>query len=225
MYRQMPPDQAEFAATLAREAPIYGVALTAEQVAALTRYYAILFRWNPRLHLVAPLASDEFARRHILESLLAAHLLPEDGHIVDVGSGGGLPALPLLIARPDVHFTLLESNSKKSVFLREALAESGCASRGRAISARFEDQPQPRAAALTCRALDRFTSLLPALLAWASDINLLLLFGGEELRAHLPEETFDLSAQLIPQSERRFLYTIRRRTQNEVRNAPSLTSP
>ena len=225
MNRQMSSDQNEFAATLVRDAPAYGVTLPAEQVTALGRYQAILFRWNPRLHLVAPLTPDEFARRHVLESLLAADAIPEGGHIVDVGSGGGLPALPLLIVRPDVHATLYESNQKKSVFLREALAESGCATRGRVVPARFENQPPPRATALTCRALDHFTALLPGMLAWAAEVGLLLLFGGEDLRERLPEETFDLKAQLIPQSERRFLYTLRRRTRGEVSEGTFPTTP
>ena len=207
-----------FRRTIERNAPAYGVRLEAEQLAALDRYREILIRWNPRLHLVAPASLDdteEFARRHILESLFALGALsdlPADAPLVDVGSGGGLPIIPLLIARPAARATLVEANSKKSVFLREALAASSCADRAVVIADRFERRSAPAACVLTSRALDRFTEMLPAMMAWARAAEVLLLFGGEELRAKLPTNDFDIDARRIPNSERRFLYVMRRRT-------------
>lgn len=206
-----------FASTINRDAPVYGVRLAGEQLARLNRYREILLRWNPRLHLVAPASLDdpaEFARRHILESLFAIDALsdlPADASLVDVGSGGGLPIIPLLIARPGARATLVEANSKKSVFLREALAACGCADRAEVIADRFERRSAPAARVLTARALDRFTEMLPAMIAWAHAVELLLLFGGEELRAKLPTNDFDIDARRIPNSERRFLYCMRRR--------------
>ncbi len=199
-----------FTETLLRDAPDYDVTIYDGLFHALVRYYLILHRWNPRLHLVAPCAPAEFARRHILESLFAAAELPEGERFIDVGSGGGLPALPLLMARSDLRATLVEANRKKAIFLREALTETGCASRAEVIPARFETADAPRAGALTSRALDRFTNLLPQLLAWSVSVNLLLLFGGEDLRAHLPDDNFLITARRIPHSERRFLFVLRR---------------
>lgn len=218
----MPAPQTEFAAslrfasTIERDAQAYGVRIEQDQLAALNRYREILARWNPRLHLVAPASFDdpeEFARRHILESLFALTALaelPAEAPLVDIGSGGGLPIVPLLIARPRARAVLVESNLKKSVFLREALAACGCADRARVIADRFEAVPAPEARALTTRALDRFTEMLPAMLAWARMIDLLLLFGGEELREHLPAEEFEIEARRIPNSEQRLLYVLRR---------------
>jgi 16S rRNA (guanine527-N7)-methyltransferase len=210
MSQQMLVSQSEFAAALIRDAPDYGVSLHAGHLTALTAYYAILQRWNLRLHLVAPSAPAEFARRHILESLFASSAIRENSTMVDVGSGGGLPALPLLIFRSDLRATLIEANRKKAVFLREALTAVGCATQAEVVSARFEEVPAPRADALTCRALDRFTGLLPQLLAWSKCTNTLLLFGGKDLRAQLPDDVFIVSALLIPHSERRFLFVLQR---------------
>ena len=94
--------------------------LPAETVSRLGEYYSLLTRWNDRLHLVAPCTPEEFAVRHILESLMLLKHLPTNARVADIGSGGGLPIIPCLIARPDLHATLIESSQKKSVFLREA---------------------------------------------------------------------------------------------------------
>lgn len=206
--------QAEFADALVRYAPDYHVTLTPAQLTALARYYAILERWNPRLHLVAPCAPAEFACRHVLESLFAASSINQNAIVVDVGSGGGLPALPLSILRADLHLMLIEANGKKCVFLREAATEIGCAPRTEIINKRFEQHTPPASAAtttvLTCRALDRFAGLLPKLLAWSAQAKLLLLFGGDDLRYHLEDELFAVNDLRIPHSERRFLFVLRR---------------
>ena len=72
---------AEFAAAMRKNAPDYGVELSAAALQQLTAYYRIINTWNPRLHLVAPCFADEFARRHILESLLLLRHLPNAGKI------------------------------------------------------------------------------------------------------------------------------------------------
>src|SRR5215204_4989749 len=95
--------------------------LSPETVTQLAEFYSLLTRWNERLHLVAPCAPEEFAVRHVLESLMLLKHLPHNAKVADIGSGGGLPIIPCLIARPDLEATLIESSQKKAVFLREAL--------------------------------------------------------------------------------------------------------
>ncbi len=96
--------------------------LPARNLAQLGEYYSLLTRWNDRLHLVAPCSPEEFATRHVLESLLLLKHLPHEAKIADIGSGGGLPIIPCLIARADLEVTMIESSQKKAVFLREALS-------------------------------------------------------------------------------------------------------
>src|SRR6185295_11221666 len=98
----------------------FNLDLPAETVTQLGEYYSLLTRWNDRLHLVAPCSPEEFAVRHILESLMLLKHLPVNASVADIGSGGGLPIIPCLIARPDLHATLIESSQRKSIFLREA---------------------------------------------------------------------------------------------------------
>ena len=99
----------------------YAVDISEQTVTDLASYYSVLMRWNVRLHLVAPCSPEEFAQRHVLESLILLRFLQTNAGIVDVGSGAGLPIIPCLIARSDLRATLIESSPKKSVFLREVL--------------------------------------------------------------------------------------------------------
>src|SRR5918996_4993514 len=100
---------------------VFDVELSPEALSGLRAYYSLLTHWNERLHLVAPCSPEEFATRHVLESLMLLDHLPAETKIADIGSGAGLPIIPCLIARPDLQATLIESSQKKAVFLREAL--------------------------------------------------------------------------------------------------------
>ena len=180
---------------------LFDVDLASEALSALSAYYSLLVRWNARLHLVAPCSAEEFATRHVLESLLLLKHLPQDAKIADIGSGAGLPIIPCLIARPDLHATLIESSQKKSVFLREALNAAG--RHATIISRPFEEVPTPDVSFVTCRALDQFIEKIPEIIRWAPPSSSLLLFGGETLREKLSSET---QAYKIPMSERRYLF-------------------
>jgi 16S rRNA (guanine(527)-N(7))-methyltransferase RsmG len=182
----------------------FNIDLPAETVIRLGEYYSLLTRWNDRLHLVAPCSSEEFAVRHVLESLLLLNYLPADARVADIGSGGGLPIIPCLIVGPDLHATLIESSQKKAVFLREA---SNHLQLNTTIIARpFEQVEPPCVSFVTCRALDQFMQKLPALIDWAPQGCKLLLFGGEALREELRKRNVNVEEFLIPQSEKRFLF-------------------
>lgn len=180
----------------------FNLDLSAETVKQLGEYYSLLTRWNDRLHLVAPCTPEEFAVRHVLESLLLLDHLPENATIADVGSGGGLPIIPCLIARPDLHATLIESSQKKGVFLREATRQF----QATIISEPFEQVDPPAVDFVTCRALDQFMQKLPALIDWAPPGSTLLLFGGEMMAEELQRAKINFEQFLIPRTERRFLF-------------------
>jgi len=204
----------EFDKALAENSAAFGVELTDGVRARMCDYFEAVARWNARLHLVAPCAPAEFATRHVLESLVALPYIPKGASFADVGSGAGLPAVPCLVARADLSAALVESSQKKAVFLRETLRGLGLSERARVAAERFEKVAPPRADALTCRALERFTEVLPALVEWASSVNLLLLFGGETLRERLEKLNVSFEQTLIPTSERRFLFVVRREVKN-----------
>ena len=181
----------------------FNLDLPAETIKRLGEYYSLLTRWNDRLHLVAPCSAEEFAVRHVLESLMLLQHLPPNASVADIGSGGGLPIIPCIIARPDLQATLIESSQKKAVFLREASNQLHLSST--IIARPFEQVDPPSVSFVTCRALDQFMQKLPAIINWASD-STLLLFGGETLREELKKANVNFEAFLIPQSEKRFLY-------------------
>ena len=178
--------------------------LSPETVTQLGEYYSLLTRWNDRLHLVAPCPPEEFAIRHVLESLLLLNHFPPQATVCDIGSGGGLPIIPCLIARPDLEVTLIESSQKKVVFLREVL--NRLSRRATIIARPFEEVPAPPVSFVTCRALDQFMKKLPALLDWAPTGSKLLLFGGETLGEQLGRANVNFEKLLIPQSEKRYLF-------------------
>ena len=196
----MQDDLVRFARALSANESDYDIELSAAAMAKLEKFYSVLIRWNDRLHLVAPCSPEEFATRHVLESLMLIKHLPANTKIADIGSGAGLPIIPCLIARPDLDATLIESSKKKAVFLREALKTVGRSAS--IIPRRFEDIQAPDVSFVTCRALDQFIRQIPVLLDWAPDGATLLLFGGEELRKEFKaDEEF-----LIPRSEKRYLF-------------------
>ena len=91
------------------------------QISALEAHLALLERWNRSINLTGIKARNETIRRHVGESLfLAAHLPAGVLRICDLGSGGGFPGIPVAIVRPDCEVSLVESDVRKVVFLREA---------------------------------------------------------------------------------------------------------
>jgi 16S rRNA (guanine527-N7)-methyltransferase len=104
-----------------------GLPLAPDIVAALAGYLSVLALWNRRINLTAfalEPPTDDAIDRLIVEPLAAAHLIPTDAPLViDIGSGGGSPALPVKIARPSCRMVLVESRERKSAFLREAVRQ------------------------------------------------------------------------------------------------------
>ncbi len=198
----------KFRETLESEAASYEITLSTEALAGLVRYYELLNVWNARVHLVAPCSPQEFATRHVLESLVLLKHLPPDASVAEVGAGGGLPIIPCLIVRPNIQAVLIEAAKKKAVFLREALKETRTSARATVIADRFEDVAVPPVGFVTCRALERFEEMLPHLLAWAPENSRLLLFGGTRLERKIGSLGFVSTAELMPQSKARFLFII-----------------
>lgn len=200
----------EFKATLASEAGVYQAGISVEAIERLSEYYDLLSVWNARLHLVAPCPPREFAIRHVLESLMLLPHLPQAAKVADIGSGAGLPIIPCLIARPDITATLVESSKKKAVFLRESLSRAEASKSTTVIAERFEDITAPEADFITCRAIDQFEAKLPGLLKWSPPASTLLFFGGEGLRRQTANLNLSFKEIQIPNSERRFLFVIKR---------------
>lgn len=113
---------------LSRGAEELGVSLDEPGKQQLLTYLALLIKWNKAYNLTAVRNPDEMVSRHLLDSLSVAPFVAEGGNRwLDVGSGGGMPGIPLAILFPDRQFTLLDSNGKKTRFLTQVKLELGLA--------------------------------------------------------------------------------------------------
>lgn len=99
-----------------------GARIDAPAAERLLAFERELLAWNRRVNLVSRATAGEARERHVLDSLAALADLEGAHQLLDVGSGGGLPGIPLKIARPDLHVTLVESIGKKAEFLEHARA-------------------------------------------------------------------------------------------------------
>ena len=98
------------------------VSIDSQQVQQLAALVGLLAKWNRVYNLTAVRDPHEMVTRHILDSLAVLPFLRGDS-LLDVGTGAGLPGLPLAIARPDLSMTLLDSSDKKLRFVRQVAAE------------------------------------------------------------------------------------------------------
>jgi 16S rRNA (guanine527-N7)-methyltransferase len=101
-----------------------GLALPDDAPDRLLRYLGLLQKWNRTYNLTAIREPSRLVSHHLLDCLAAVPHVPE-GSVVDIGSGGGLPGVPLAIAQPERLATLLDSNHKKGAFLRQVIIECG----------------------------------------------------------------------------------------------------
>jgi 16S rRNA (guanine527-N7)-methyltransferase len=116
-------DEGAFHEALARQAAAWSVPCEADQSKAIAAYCSLLLTWTARINLTGAVSLDDLASEHLPDSFALASRLVESGSLqaVDVGTGGGLPALPLAILCPNLSFLLLEPIAKKAAFLRTAI--------------------------------------------------------------------------------------------------------
>ena len=196
----------DFIDSITRHQSLYRIDLPSEIIDRLSDYYELVLRHNEILHLVAPCSLEEFATRHILESLTLLKHLPEGACFADVGAGGGLPSIPCLIAREDLRAVLIESKEKKTAFLNEAVGELKLNGRAQVITRQFSEIKKPvEVQFVTCRALDKFTGKIRQLVKWSGK-STLLFFGGPTLAYEMRKMGVKFKEELMPGSERRFLF-------------------
>lgn len=104
----------------------YGVTLSDEAVERFDIYARLLVERNKVMNLTAITESDEIVKKHFVDSLslLSVVDIPENAKVIDVGTGAGFPGIPLMIARPDLRMTLLDSTRKRLGFIEEVSRET-----------------------------------------------------------------------------------------------------
>lgn len=116
-------------ALLASEAAKYGISLDSTALDKFDTYAQLLVQTNRQYNLTSITEPDEIVYKHFIDSLalsVSAQIDP-GARVIDVGTGAGFPGIPLLIIRPDIKLTLLDSTAKKLVFIENVLVELGLA--------------------------------------------------------------------------------------------------
>lgn len=103
-----------------------GLSLSAGQLASMLQYLALIQKWNRTYNLTAIREEEKVVAYHLMDSLVVLPHL-QVGDLIDIGSGAGLPGIPLAIALPERRVVVLDSNHKKGAFLRQAKTELGLA--------------------------------------------------------------------------------------------------
>jgi 16S rRNA (guanine527-N7)-methyltransferase len=177
----------EFRERLKRRAKAAGLSLELPLVEKLEIYYQLLTKWNAKINLTAfrlvPEGDEGAIDRLLIEPVAAARYVPEKARtLLDAGSGGGSPAIPLKLACADLHLRMVEVKTRKAVFLREAVRALGL-NDAEIETARFEEL-LPRAELhealdlVSIRAVRIETRTLLTLQAFLRPGGKLLLFRG-----------------------------------------------
>ncbi len=147
-----------FAAEIKKRIPLFGLPLEDSVVLLLARYLAELDLWRRRTNLTGPLTSEDLAS-HALESVLGEKLISHGARLIDIGSGAGLPGMPLAIARPDLDVTLLEPRVRRAAFIRHAARIIPVAN-VRVLEERLQDLEEPLYDVATARAVGDLASVI-----------------------------------------------------------------
>lgn len=191
------PDLAPLAPTPAflNAARELGVSFEPGELDRFGRYLAILLDANTRMNLTAITSPDDAWFKHILDSLTLLPVLadlPESPRIIDIGSGGGAPAIPLAIAMPGARFTLIEATTKKADFLRAAADALGLANvevvnnRAESIGA-HPSLLRAQFDAVTARAVGRLAILSELTVPLAKVGGIIALIKGQKADEELEE--------------------------------------
>jgi 16S rRNA (guanine527-N7)-methyltransferase len=161
----------------------------------------LLHKWQKSINLVAPSTLQNSWERHILDSLsFLPHIPSQAKRVADIGSGAGFPPLALAMARPDIHFTAIDSDERKVIFMQSVSRETKT-DNFTAISARAEDYlPKINDIdVLTSRALAPLTDLI-SYLKLCPSCPLGVFTKGVQVRSELAEalKVHEFEYELVP---------------------------
>lgn len=201
--------------TIKRALGEFKIAPDSQQVILIQQYMSIMRRWNEKLNLTAIRDPLEILYRHVCESMFGAAAIPlEKGRLADIGSGAGLPGVPLKIARPNLDLILVESNIKKGTFLAEVTRELEFTN-ARVIIGRYEELGEEVAPLDTAcsRAVGEFLPFLEwAAAPQVSAGQVALWIGGRDLEEARKSKLWEWQEPvLIPKSLQRYILVGRKK--------------
>ncbi|MEM9084150.1 MAG: 16S rRNA (guanine(527)-N(7))-methyltransferase RsmG [Planctomycetota bacterium] len=171
----------------------FGLEFESQELERLGLYLALLLANNERINLTAIRDPIEAWHRHLFDSVTLLSVLGEleSGEVADIGSGGGLPAIPLAICLPNIDFTMIESTGKKADYLQAMIDAIGLAN-ARVIAERAEtlgqdDEHRERYAVVTARAVGAMRVISELCVPLARLGGRVMLIKGERAKEELAE--------------------------------------
>lgn len=153
-----------------------GISLSEEQANRLISYLNLLIKWNKVYNLTSVRDPEQMVTRHVIDSLSVLPYLQAES-LLDVGTGAGLPGIPVAIMCPDMPVTLLDSNSKKTRFLLQAKAELNLHN-VTVVHGRVEQVSLPQFAIITARAFATIEEIIRLAGHHCADGGSLVLMKG-----------------------------------------------
>ena len=179
-------------------------------------YYELVLKWNPRLHLTTLVDPILFFQRHLLESDFAASLINSDvSGVWDLGSGLGVPGIPVAILKPTLSVNLVEAKRPKAIFLEEAINSLDLRD-VKVLNTKIESLERlPEGSCLMARAVEKMAELIPEMIGIGGASSQLLLFGAASLeeivKSHM-SDGFKVELHQLPNSDNRYLFNVYRST-------------
>jgi 16S rRNA (guanine527-N7)-methyltransferase len=173
----------DISARLAERSRLEGLLIPDSVAAKLVVYLEVLLHWNRKINLTSLTEPDETIDRLLLEPIAAARYLPAGGRLVDFGSGGGSPAVPLALALGTATLVMIESRTRKAAFLREAVREIGVPATvetGRFEEVAADEQYRHWFEVVSIRAVRQDATTLSAAAALLRAAGVVALFRGPE---------------------------------------------
>jgi 16S rRNA (guanine527-N7)-methyltransferase len=179
-----------------------GISISEVAMEGFGRHASELKIWNQRMNLTRIVEPVELAVRHILDSLALVPHIPQDAWIVDIGSGGGFPGIPIKLARSDTHLTMVESIGKKVSFLKHMIRflelEETEVLQIRAESAEDKPHLKHQFDVAICRALADLKQCYRLAIPFLKPDGILLALKGAKAK----EEIQDFEAALAQEKKR-----------------------
>jgi 16S rRNA (guanine527-N7)-methyltransferase len=197
-----------FEELLRRRAGTFGIVTQAPALAPMAAFLSELDRWRRRINLTGNLSPGQLVD-HALEATLASEVIIHGERVVDIGSGGGFPAMPLAILRPDLGMTLVEPRGKRASFLRHVARELGLPNVS-VQESRIEEVGGQTFGVATTRAVGSLGSSVGEG-AFLSEGGRLLVWTTEPRQLALSLPAFRLEKSIpIPGSNRRVIAVLRK---------------
>lgn len=188
----------DFKEILAREAKRHDIELSDEQILQLDVFRCLLLERNKMVNLTSITESEDFAKKHVIDSLMIIkHIeIDHEAKIMDVGTGPGIPGLILKIYRPDIKLSLLESVRKKTDFIRDVIGKMNIPDvqviNGRAEEAGHDIKHRESYDIVVARAVSSLNSLLELCLPFAKLGGIFIAMKGG-----LPQQEIELSQKAL----------------------------